>query len=111
MEGVTDTEEMIGSGGRESKTGMKIDLLIVRELKRGADVEDMHGSAALVKVAGVFDEGIPASGELAIELEAGLTGDIAARAFGWPGDGEHARDGPIFRDGMRPGNEKRWVIS
>lgn len=75
---------------------MKIELLMWGWFVGGAEIDDVLRAAALGEGAGVFDPGVPRGGKLAVEVDAGLAGEISARSFGWPHQGEHACDGPVF---------------
>jgi hypothetical protein len=70
----------------------------------------LRGSA-LGEGAGVFDEGVPGPGELAIEEQGGLAGDVAAVALRRPIGGEHARSRPVGGELARPTELRRGTVS
>src|ERR1700760_2292716 len=77
-EGIADADGVVGGGGRESEGAVKVELLMGRRLVWGAEADDVLGTAALGKGAGVFDVGVPESQDLAVEVDTGLAGEISA---------------------------------
>ena len=82
LEGVADPHEVVHRRRRKAEAEVKIELLVGRDLVRRARVDEVLRASALRKLAAVFDEGVPAAGELPVNVEAGLAGQIAPRAFG-----------------------------
>ena len=74
---------------------MDIELIPRRNLICGAEMQQVPGSAALGKVAHVFDERIHGFGELPVQQKSGLAGQIASGAFGGPVKRELPRERPI----------------
>jgi hypothetical protein len=111
LEGIAYAYELIGGGGGQAEADVKIQLLVRGEFAGSAQMEEMLRASALGEVAGVFDEGVALRGELSVEQETGLTGQIARRSLSGPEKCEHAGGGPIFGDGVRPGQQQLRIVT
>ena len=77
-EGIAEADGVVGGCGRESEGAVKVELLMGGRLVCRAEVDDVLWAAALGKGAGVFDVGVPGREDLAVEVDAGLAGQISA---------------------------------
>jgi len=77
-EGIAEADGVVGGCGSESEGAVKVELLVGCWLVCGAEVDDVLRAAALGKGAGVFDVGVPGRENLAVEVDAGLAGEISA---------------------------------
>ena len=61
---------------RQADRDVEVDLVVRRELIGSAEVQELARAAALRKIADIFDEGVPRLGQLTVEVEGGLAGEV-----------------------------------
>jgi hypothetical protein len=90
---------------------MKIQLLMRCGFVYCAEIDDVLGTAALGKGAGVFDVGVPGRRNLPVKIHAGLAGQISACCLGCPHEREHSCNRPVLCQRMRPGKLDGWIVA
>src|SRR6516165_6318168 len=108
--GIADAEIVIDCVAVETEPNMKIQLLRFGETPRAAAVEKLRRPLMAV-VADIFDEQIGRRAEILFERKRRFKGRISHGIARIPGHSEHAGDGPVIRDGVRPGKLYIGLVS
>jgi len=85
--------------------------VVRRELVGSAEVQNLAGTTALRKIAGIFYEGVPRFGELTVEIEGGLSGEVVRASECGPVESDLATERPIRREPARPGQLNGGVVA
>ena len=94
----------------EADSDVEIDLVVRRELVGSAEVQNLAGTTALRKIAGIFYEGIPGFGELTVEVKGGLAGEVVRSSECGPVESDLATERPMRRERERPRQLKGGVV-
>jgi hypothetical protein len=95
QEGVPEADEGIGGSAGEAEGDVEIDLVVTPKFVGGAEVKELARTAAFGKIAGIFDEGVPGRGQLAIEVEGDLAGEVVLASLRGPIEGDLAGQRPM----------------
>jgi hypothetical protein len=111
QEGVAEADEGIGGRAGEADGDVEIDLVVTRKFVGGTEVKDLARTAAFGKLAGIFDEGVPGLGQLAIEVERGLAGEVVLASLRRPIEGDLAGQRPMAGKFAGPRQLESGVIA
>jgi hypothetical protein len=111
QEGVAEADEGIGGSAGEADGDVEIDLVVTRKFVGSAKVKKLARTTAFGKIAGIFDEGVPGLGQLAVEVERGLAGEVVLASLRWPIEGDLACQRPMVGKFAGPRQLESGVVA